>query len=72
MIGLTEQLLQSFDKLQGHDLLAAVIVGLDHHRLQRKCLLFSEDATLGVGLYRVLPFVFERIIHEIGRSLLRR
>ena len=50
MIRFTEQLFQTFDELERHHLLAAVIVCLDHHWLQGECSSFAELAPLRVGI----------------------
>lgn len=70
MIGLSEQLLQSLNELESHHLLAAIVVGLNHHGLECEGLSLTEGAALGVCVNRVLPLVLEWVIHEVRWSLL--
>ena len=62
MIGLPEELLKSFNELEGHDFLSAVVVGFDHHGFESVGLALAVRAVLRESLNCVLPFVFERVI----------
>ena len=61
--------MEPLDQLHGHELLAAVVIRLDNHGLQRVRPLVLEGTLGCVRLDHVAPLVLERIVQAIRRPV---